>query len=93
MPLKTLNFKSSLEVLQGKNEFTEPSRVYGCVYFIHNINARKLDPRALKRVFIGYSPTQNGYKCYHPPSQRYFVCIDVTFRETGPYLSFAQTTF
>ncbi|CAL2257241.1 unnamed protein product [Prunus armeniaca] len=29
----------------------------------------KLDPCALHCVFVGYSSTQKGYKCYHSPTQ------------------------
>ena len=36
---------------------------------------------------VGYSPTQKGYKYYHPPSRKYFVSMDVTLRETEPYFS------
>ena len=87
MPLKTLDFQSPLEALKGKNEYIVPSKVFGCVCFVHTKNAGKLDPRALKCVFIGYSPTQKGYKCYHPPSRKSFVSMDVTFREFESYFS------
>ncbi|CAJ2640143.1 unnamed protein product [Trifolium pratense] len=36
-----------------------------------------------------YSSTQKGYKCYHPPSNKFFVSRDVTFHEQESY--FAQT--
>ena len=32
----------------------------------------KLDPRALKCRFLGYSSTQKGYKCYSPIIKRFF---------------------
>ena len=89
MPLKTLNFKSPLEILTGRTRFVVPPKVFGCVCFVHTKNAGKLEPRALKCVFIGYSPTKKGYKCYHPPSRKFFVSMDVTFRESEPYY---QTT-
>ncbi|CAJ2647123.1 unnamed protein product [Trifolium pratense] len=66
-------------------------RIFGCKSFvhIHSDGRGKLDPRALKCVFIGYSSTQKGYKCYHPPSNKFFVSRDVTFHEQESY--FAQT--
>ncbi|KAA0052230.1 reverse transcriptase [Cucumis melo var. makuwa] len=36
-------------------------------------------------VFVGYPLHQRGYKCFHPPSRKYFVAIDVTFCENRPY--------
>jgi hypothetical protein len=85
MPLKTLNFKSPLEVLLGTTSYTVPPKIFGCVCFVHKRNAGKLEPRSLKCVFVGYSGTKKGYKCYHPPSRKYFVSMDVTFREFEPY--------
>jgi hypothetical protein len=66
-------------------------RIFGCTSFvhIHSDGRSKLDRRALTCVFIGYSSTQKGYRCYHPPSHNYFVSRDVTFHEQESY--FVQT--
>ena len=45
----------------------------------------KLDPQAVKCVFVGYASTQKGYKCWDPIGKRLFVSMDVTFREEEPY--------
>nr|CAD1824840.1 unnamed protein product [Ananas comosus var. bracteatus] len=34
---------------------------------------------------ISGKATQKGYKCYHPPTKRVYVTMDVTFRECGAY--------
>ena len=60
MPLRALNYQSPLETLKGQNTYTVPPKVFGCVCFVHIKDAGKLDPRALRCVFIGYSPTQKG---------------------------------
>ena len=36
---------------------------------------------------MGYSSTQKGYKCYHPPTRKLYVSIDVAFVENKPYFS------
>jgi hypothetical protein len=46
----------------------------------------KLDPRAIKSVFVGYSATQKGYVCWSPIERRLFVSMDVIFREHEPSL-------
>ena len=79
MPLKTLNFKSLLEIIQGTTSYLIPPKVFGCVCFVHRQHAGKLDPQALKCVFIGYSITKKGYKCYHPLTRKVFVSVDVIF--------------
>ena len=43
-------------------------------------------------MFVGYSPTQKGYKCYHPPCRKYFVSMDVTLRENEPYFGTTQSS-
>ena len=45
----------------------------------------KLDPKSLKRIFVGYSRVQKGYRCYCPTLRCYFVSTDVAFIETTPF--------
>ena len=66
-----------------------PLKIFGCTTFVH-INKEhrtKLDPHALKRVFMGYSPIQKGYKCYDLISRKIFVSMNVTFFENQPYFT------
>lgn len=65
----------------------------GCFCSVQSQNVRKLDPRALKCVFVVYSPTQKGYKFYHPPIRRYFVSTNVTFREDESNFSIKESPF
>ena len=62
-------------------------RIFGCTAYVHDPSASltKLDARALRCVFIGYSSLQRGYKCYHPPSRRFFILANVTFAEYEPF--------
>jgi hypothetical protein len=91
MPSRLLDFKTPLEVMSPPLYSAKcvSSKVFSCVCFvhIHGPTKSKLDPRSLKCVFVGYSPTQKGYKCYHPPSRKYFVSMDVTFFEQQSYFS------
>ena len=36
-------------------------------------------------VFMGYSPSQKGYRCWCPSEYQFFISMDVTFREHEPY--------
>ena len=65
-------------------------KIFGCVSFvdIHSPNKGKLDSRTVKCIFVGYSLTQKGYKCYHPLSNFLFfifVLADVAFNKSEFY--------
>jgi len=68
------------------------NRVFGCPAFVHvhSPYRGKLDPRAIKCVFIGYAPNKKGYKCYHPQSRKVYVSKDVTFHETKSFFPSSQ---
>jgi transposase InsO family protein len=86
-PSRILGMKTPCEMLIGENTFVVPPKVFGCTCFVrdHRPSVNKLDPRAVKCIFVGYSSGQKGYKCWSPNERRLFVSMDVTFRESVPY--------
>ena len=64
-------------------------KVFGCACFvhIHSHQRDKLNPRALKCVFLGYSNSQKGNKCFHPPTSKYYISIDIQFCKAESYFS------
>ena len=87
IPLRILDNKSPAELLLNSNDFIVAPKVFGCICFVHDYrnDVRKFDPHAVKCVFVGYSPTQKGYRCWCASEHRFFVSMDVTFRENEPY--------
>ena len=87
LPSRVLDFKCPLEVLQVKAQDMSHLKVFGCTCYVHlpQIQRDKLDPRAVKCIFLGYSQTKKGYKCYEPKSKKLYVSRDVKFAETIPY--------
>ena len=89
MPSRILNFKTPIECLSGSNPFIVTPKVFGCVCFVHDYrnSVGKLDPHAVCCIFVGYSPTQKGYRCWCPAERRFSVSMDVTFRENESFYS------
>lgn len=85
LPTWVLGYKSPIEMVTPTSLFPISPKVFGCICFVHidKSSKSKLDHKALKCIFLDYSPTQKGYKCYHPSTQRKFVSMDVTFYETS----------
>jgi transposase InsO family protein len=89
-PSRVLHGKSPFQVMfPGIEPFPLPPRLFGCISFVHNLQPGrdKLDPRSHKCIFLGYSRTQKGYRCYSPSLHKHFVSADVTFFEDVPYYS------
>lgn len=94
LPSSVLDNKSPIAILNSFFPSFRTSnglipRVFGCTAFVHvhQPHRDKLDPRALKCIFLGYSSTQKGYKCYDPLSKRFFTSADITFTEHVPFFS------
>ena len=67
-------------------------RVFGCVCFVHipKVHRDKLDPRALIYVFLGYSLTQKGYKCYYPTIEN-SMSQKMSFLENQSFFNFLSS--
>ena len=61
-----------------------PPKIFGCVAYVHlHKNQRtKLDPCAVRCIFLGYAQHKKGYRCYDPATRRLYITMDVTFLET-----------
>jgi hypothetical protein len=91
MPSRVLEWQIPMEMLQKKEwEHSFSKGVWMCVFCQkdNKPTVGKLDPRAVKCIFMGYSGTQKGYVCWSPVERRLFVSMDVTFRENEPYYPF-----
>ena len=89
-PSKVLNLSTSIEILsleypQLSLRTNLPAKIFGCVVYAHVHNVGKLDHRSLKCIFLGYSPTKKGYKCYHPMSQKLLITADARFDEQSMF--------
>ncbi|KAL1203440.1 Retrovirus-related Pol polyprotein from transposon RE1 [Cardamine amara subsp. amara] len=86
-PTKVLNDISPYEVLNKTKPHIDHLRVFGCVCFVlvPGDQRNKLDAKSTRSVFIGYSTTQKGYRCYDPSTKRIMTSRDVKFLEDQSY--------
>ncbi|MCO5594373.1 hypothetical protein L7F22_048403 [Adiantum nelumboides] len=59
-------------------------RVFGCLAYAHIPQQLrgKLDDKAVKCIFVGYSSGSKGYRLYNPVTNKIFESRDVIFAET-----------
>ncbi|MCO5549447.1 hypothetical protein L7F22_002918 [Adiantum nelumboides] len=59
-------------------------RVFGCLAYAHIPQQLrgKLDDKAVKCIFVGYSSGSKGYRLYNPATNKIFESHDVIFAET-----------
>lgn len=94
MPSRVLSFKSHIEILSlGTHLFSLFPKTFGCIYYVHisKSDRTKLDPKALKCVFLGYGVDQKSYKYFHPLTRRRFVSRDMTFFESLSFFFSGKT--
>ena len=92
MPTPILRNSSPYEKLFKQLPDYSFLRTFGCTCYpnLKPYSANKLQPRALRCVFLGYSDSHKGYKCLHRASGRVYVSRDVIFNEHE--FPFAQPT-
>ena len=59
-------------------------RIFGCTAYakIPEDQRKKLDPKAVKGIFVGYPVGSKGYKIFLPEKRKIMRCRDVKFVET-----------
>ena len=80
------------EKYTGRKPDISHLKVFGCIAYVYIPDERrtKLDPKAKKCIFIGYSLQQKGYRCYNPSTRRMQVSRDVVFDEMSCWYSPAK---
>ena len=87
-PHSALNFKTPMEMWNRELADYSNLKVFGCRAFVH-LKQDKLEPRAVRCVFLGYPEGVKGYRlwCTEPGKQGCIISRDVVFDETCfPYL-------
>ncbi|WJZ97399.1 hypothetical protein VitviT2T_016005 [Vitis vinifera] len=93
VPSSSMDFQTLLQALTNAvvapTVTNLPPRVFGCVALLHlhKHQRTKLTSCALQCVFVGYALHKKGYRCYHPPTRRMFITMDVVFHEDSMYFS------
>lgn len=57
--------------------------IFGCTAYVHQ-NIRKLEPRAIRCIFLGYANEKKSYRCNDPVTDNMHVNHNVLFHETVP---------
>jgi hypothetical protein len=80
-PTATIHGMTPEEKFTGKKLDVSHFRVFGCITYVHVPDEKrsKLDPKAEKCIFIGYSLEQKGYRCFNPSTRKLQVSKDVVF--------------
>jgi hypothetical protein len=80
-PSIPLNKKTPFEVWSGTPADYSQLRVFGCTAYAH-VNNEKLETRAIKCLFLGYSSGVKGYKLWNPKTGKTFMSRSVVFNES-----------
>jgi hypothetical protein len=79
-PSIPLDKKTSNEVWSGTPGDYSQLRVFGCTAYAHVDNG-KLEPRAVKCLFLGYGSGVKAYKLWNPKTKRILMSRNVIFNE------------
>jgi hypothetical protein len=82
-PTAVVHGMTPKEKFTGKKPDVSHFRMFGCIAYVHVPNEKrsKLDPKAEKCIFIGYSLEQKGYKCFNLSIRKLQVSRNVVFDE------------
>jgi len=88
-PTTTIHGMTPEEKFTGKKPNVSHLRVFGCIAYVNILDEKrsKLDPKAEKCIFIGYSLKKKKKRCFNPSIWKLQVNIDVVFDEMVSWYS------
>ena len=89
-PSIPLNKKTPIEVWSGTPADYSHLRVFGCTAYAHVDNG-KLEPRAIKCLFLGYGSGVKGYKLWNTETKKTFMSRSVVFNESVMFIDSLST--
>ena len=94
LPSSVIGDVSPLEKLFGYKPNYKHLRIFGCTCYILKATSEysKLDAKAARCIFLGYSENQKGYRCYDWDAKKIRISRNVVFLENTPYFSSSSTT-
>ena len=82
LPTSANEGKTPMEVWSGKPATDyHYLHIFGCLAYYH-VRESKLDPRAKKAIFMGFSDGVKGFRLWCPDTRKTIVSRDVTFDES-----------
>jgi hypothetical protein len=79
-PSVPLDKKTPIEVWSGSPADYSDLRVFGCTAYAHVDNG-KLEPRAVKCIFLGYGSGVKAYRLWNPETKKIVLSRNVVFNE------------
>nr|AAM08562.1 Putative retroelement [Oryza sativa Japonica Group]AAM10749.1 Putative retroelement [Oryza sativa Japonica Group] len=80
-PSYAIDKKTPIKVWSGSPANYSDLRVFGCIAYAHVDNS-KLEPRAIKCIFLGYPSGVKGYKLWCPETKKVVISRNVVFHES-----------
>lgn len=77
------NNKTPIEMWSSKKPTVSYLKIFGCLtyYYLPKVQRNKLQPKARKGIFIGYSQETRGYKIYDPEYRKIYAVRTAKFNE------------
>ena len=78
-PIAAVHNVTQEEKYSGKKPDLSHLKVFGCICYVHVPDElrTKLDAKAEKCIFLGYSLEHKGYRCYNPITRKLKISCDV----------------
>ena len=70
VPRRRLDWRTPHEVLTGQVPNVAYFRTFGCRAWVHNRQGKKLDPKSIPMVFVGYEPGSKAYRLWNPAAHK-----------------------